>query len=292
VRVGVTANPQKPKALELARLAIEVIAAQGEVVVSEETARALGSSRESLPLADLVADALIAIGGDGTFLYALQQTTVPLLPVNAGTFGFLAEIDGASTGEFAKAIDRLLRGEYVLEARMKLAAHVDGVNLPDATNEVVVHTSQVAKMRHFEIAVDGEPVGEFRADGVILGTPTGSTSYALSALGPIIDPAVAAIVVAALAPFRATPRAVVVDPLKTVAVRLLEKGKDGVIVVDGQGETRLAGGGSVTVYRSARQATFVRFHPHFFDRLRGKKILPWTDVERGETSHADLPAAT
>jgi NAD+ kinase len=292
VKVGVTANPQKPKALELARQAIETIAARGEVVVSEETAHALHSSHPTAPLRELVADALVAIGGDGTFLYALQQTTVPLLPVNAGTFGFLAEVDGAPAGEFTRAIDRLLRGEYVLEARMKLAAHVDGVNLPDATNEVVVHTSQVAKMRHFEIAVDGEPVGEFRADGVILGTPTGSTSYALSALGPIIDPAVAAIVVAALAPFRATPRAVVVDPLKAVSVRLLEEGKDGVIVVDGQGETRLPGGGAVTVYRSARQATFVRFHPNFFDRLRGKKILPWTDVERARTTGADLPPPT
>ncbi|MCI4351564.1 MAG: NAD(+)/NADH kinase [Thermoplasmata archaeon] len=292
MRIGITANPQKPKALELARRAIDTVATRGDVIVSQETADALGGSLPSAALSELSADALVAIGGDGTFLYALQQTTVPLLPVNAGTFGFLAEVDGASTDEFAAAIERLLRGDFVLESRMKLAAHVDGVNLPDATNEVVVHTSQVAKMRHFEIAVNGEPVGELRADGVILGTPTGSTSYALSALGPIIDPAVAAIVVAALAPFRATPRTVVVDPLKSVTVRLLETGKDGVIVVDGQGETRLPGGGSVTVYRSARQATFVRFHPHFFDRLRGKKILPWTDVERPPGSHADLPPTT
>jgi NAD+ kinase len=289
VRIGLTANPQKPKAVDLARRAIALIGERAEIVLGEETAAALGSRQASTPLDALTADALIAIGGDGTFLYALQQTTVPLLPVNAGTFGFLAEVDGGSDTEFAAAVERLLRGEYILESRMKLASHLAGKHLPDATNEVVVHTSQVAKMRRFEIAVNGEPVGELRADGVILGTPTGSTSYALSAMGPVVDPGVPAIVIAALAPFRATPRTVVVDPLKTVTVRLLDPGKEGVIVVDGQGEYPLPGGGSVTVYRSSRQATFVRFHPHFFDRLRGKKILPWTDVEPREASHADLP---
>ena len=292
MKIGLTANPQKPKAVDLARQAITLIADRAEIVVSEETASVLKTAHASAPLDALVADVLIAIGGDGTFLYALQQTTVPLLPVNAGTFGFLAEVDGGSEREFAAAIDRLLRGDYLLESRMKLACHVAGAHLPDATNEVVVHTSQVAKMRRFEIAVSGEPVGELRADGVILGTPTGSTSYALSAMGPVVDPGVPAIVIAALAPFRASPRTVVVDPLKTVTVRLLDPAKDGVIVIDGQGEYPLAGGGSVTVYRSTRQATFVRFHPHFFDRLRGKKILPWTDVEPREASHADLPTST
>ena len=291
MRIGLTANPQKPKAVALARQAIALIGDRAELVVSEETASVLRTAHAAAPLDALTADALIAIGGDGTFLYALQQTTVPLLPVNAGTFGFLAEVDGGSDSEFAAAIDRLLRGDYILESRMKLASHLAGARLPDATNEVVVHTSQVAKMRRFEIAVSGEPVGELRADGIILGTPTGSTSYALSAMGPIVDPGVPAIVIAALAPFRATPRTVVVDPLKTVTVRLLDPAKDAVIVVDGQGEFPLAGGGSVTVYRSTRQATFVRFHPHFFDRLRGKKILPWTDVEPREASHADLPTS-
>ncbi|MCI4344942.1 MAG: NAD(+)/NADH kinase [Thermoplasmata archaeon] len=292
MKIGITANPQKPKAVELARQAVARVGDKADVVVSEETASVLGTGLPSSPLEALTADALIAIGGDGTFLYALQQTTVPLLPVNAGTFGFLAEVDGGSEEAFTSAIDRLLRGDYLLESRMKLASHVAGTHLPDATNEVVVHTSQVAKMRRFEIAVSGEPVGELRADGVILGTPTGSTSYALSAMGPIVDPGVPAIVIAALAPFRASPRTVVVDPLKTVTVRLMDPGKEGVLVVDGQGEHPLPGGESVTVYRSTRQATFVRFHPHFFDRLRGKKILPWTDVEPRGASHADLPTST
>src|SRR4029077_10723566 len=135
---------------------------------------------------------------------------------------------------FDGAMERLLKGLYFVDHRMKLATETPGGPLPDATNEVVVHTSQVAKMRHFEISVDGRRVGRIRADGVILATPTGSTSYSLSALGPIIDPGVEPIVITALAPFQATQRSVLVDPLRTVGVRLVTPEKEAVVVVDGQ----------------------------------------------------------
>ena len=281
MRVGITANPNKPHALDLARRAEERLHGRVEVVLSTETAEAIRSTSEHTPLESMQADVLIAIGGDGTFLSALHRSRIPLLPVNAGTVGFLSEIDGSKLPVFDGALERLVRGLYFREDRMKLASHVDGEPLPDAANELVVHTSQVAKMRLFEIGVDGHPVGRLRADGVILATPTGSTSYSLSALGPIIDPGVEGIVVAALAPFQATQRAVVVDPLRTVSVRLVLPEKEGVVVVDGHKETRLPGGSAVLAYRSSRPAAFIRFGSHFFQHLRGKKILPWSEDGTG-----------
>lgn len=297
MRVGLAANPGKPLALELARHCIDRLASRAEVVLVPETHDALGATARALPhvpLDDLRADALVVIGGDGTFLNSLQHTEVPVLPINAGTLGFLAEVDGKRTEAVDAALDKLVGGRYVVESRMKLASHCGGTPLPDATNEIVVHTSQVAKMRLFEIAVDDRPLGRVRADGVILATPTGSTSYSLAALGPIVDPALEAIVVGVLAPFQAIQRAVVIDPLRRVSVRLAGPEKDGVVVVDGQNETRVAGGASVLAYRSTRRASFVRFGSRFFRRLQGRRILPWSeelpDPEGDEG--ADLPPPT
>jgi len=275
VKVAISANPAKSVALAAARRAFERLEGKAEVEWSEETARALGVTDPGRPVEEFTAEALVGFGGDGTFLTLLKRTAIPLLPVNAGTVGFLAEIDADKPAALDDALVRLVEHRYFVEDRMKLACTVAGAALPDATNEVVVHTSQVAKMRVFEIAIDGEAVGQLRADGLILSTPTGSTSYSLSALGPVIEPTVEAIVVTALAPFQATQRAVVIDPLRTVSVRLVHPEKDGVVVIDGQSETKIAAGESVTVYRSSRPASFVRFGAQFYRRLLGRGILPW-----------------
>lgn len=290
MKVGLTANPNKPAALVLARQAAKLLDDRVDLVYAEETAHALHAEGASSPLESLAADVLVAFGGDGTFLSALQRSNLPLLPVNAGTVGFLAEVDGDQAGALDGVVERLLAGRYYLEERMRIDSELNGSSFPPATNEVVVHNAQVAKMRLFEIGIDGRPVGRLRADGVILSTPTGSTSYALSALGPVIDPAIEGIVVAALAPFRATQRAVVVDPLKVVSVTLVEKEKEAIVVVDGQGETRIAGGGRLVAFRSPRKAAFVRFGLGFFRRLHGKSILPWAEEPGGgEGPHADFP---
>jgi NAD+ kinase len=292
MKIGVSANPHKALALELAKRATERLRKDADVVLTDETHGLLGLDAPHEPIERLEADALVVLGGDGTFLHTLQRSSVPLLPINAGTVGFLAEVDGAHRVEFEGALDRLLQGRYFVESRMKLACEVAGENLPDATNEVVVHTSQVAKMRMFELTLDGVAVGRLRADGLIVATPTGSTSYSLSALGPILDPAVEGIVVSALAPFQSTQRTIVVDPLKTVRVRLVLPEKDGVVVIDGQEERRLPGGSTVLIYRSSRRAEFLRFGAGFFRRLRGKKILPWTEelAEAEANGDAHLPA--
>jgi NAD+ kinase len=289
VRVGIVANPGKPNAVALARRAIEELDGRADIVLSTETREQLKSDLPAAPTEAIQADAIIAIGGDGTFLHTLMRTRVPMLPINAGTVGFLAEVDGESASAFSGAIDRLVRGLFFLEERMKIASHIGPLPLPDAMNEVVVHTSQVAKMRLFEVWVDGRPVGRLRGDGVILATPTGSTSYSLSASGPIVDPQLEGIIVAALAPYPATPRAVLLDPLRSVGVKLVAPDKDGVVVVDGQTELKIAGGGMVTAYRSPRRAVFVRFGSRFFRRLYGKKILPWAEEPPGtEVTDANL----
>jgi NAD+ kinase len=241
------------------------------------------------PIEAIDPDVVVAIGGDGTFLHALSRTNAPLLPINAGTVGVLAEVEARRPNEIEGAIDRLLSGLYFLEERMKLAAQIEGRSLPDATNEYVVHSAEVAKMGPFEIAFDGHVAGELRADGLIVASPTGSTGYSLSSRGPILDSALDAIVLVAIAPFRTDPRAVVLEPMRTVRLRPVEATPGAVVIADGDTEFPLTPSTPITIYRSSRRAVLIRFGSPFFHRLRGKRILPWSEESAEEGSDgADL----
>ncbi|MGD0250694.1 MAG: NAD(+)/NADH kinase [Thermoplasmata archaeon] len=290
MKVGLTANPLKPEAVALARRVVERIGTHAELFLSDEIA-AIAPDLPHGPIQELSSDVLIAIGGDGTFLYALRRSAAPLLPINAGTVGVLSEVDAHSPAECDRAIDRLLEGRYYLEDRMKLGAQIGAEPLPDAINEIVLHASEVGKMGVFELAFDDQVVGRVQADGVIVASPTGSTGYSLSALGPIVDPGLDAIILTTLAPFRVEARALVVDPLRTVRLTVGGAGSGAIVIVDGQESHPLAPGTSVTVYRSPRRATFVRFGSRFFDRLRGKRILPWSEESSEEPHSANLPSA-
>jgi NAD+ kinase len=289
VRIGLVAHPQKPTALRLAREAAKFLGDRVEIVWESTTARLTQAGVEGTALEELEAEVLLAFGGDGTFLHLLHRTDLPLLPVHAGTVGFLAEVDGEDPDALRRALDDLVQGRYHLDHRMRLALQIAGRSLPDATNEVVLHTNQVARMRHFEILVDGEAVGRIRADGLIVATPTGSTSYSLSALGPIVEPGLEAIVVTALAPFQVTQRAVVLDPHRILAIRTLRNDHGTIAVVDGQTEHPIDGGVELLIYRSPRRTSFVRFGFGFFRRLQGTGILPWREETGRRGEDAVLP---
>lgn len=289
MKLGLHANPNKPAALAIAREVAQKIGDRADTVLSDEIP-SIAPERPHRPLVEIDAEVLVVIGGDGTFLHALRRTALPLLPLNAGTLGVLSEIDGRRVADRDAALEQVLAGSYFLEERLKLSGELGGTPLPDATNEFLVHAARVGKTAVFEIAFDSVVAGQLRADGLVVGTPTGSTAYALSALGPVVEPTVDAIVLTALAPFRAEARAVLVDPLRTVEVRVLSGGADCVVLPDGDGEHPLPVGGAATFYRSPRRASFVRFGASFYDRLQGKRILPWFESER--EGRADLPPAS
>ncbi|MGD0718937.1 MAG: NAD(+)/NADH kinase [Thermoplasmata archaeon] len=291
MRIAITANPEKPAALELVQRTIALIADRAEIVIADDPRLTADPKLPRVALSELAADAIVAIGGDGTYLATLQRTNVPLLAVNVGTVGVLAEVDGRDAVKYEAAIGRILRGYYFVEERMKLAVQAAGTSMPDATNDVVIHSARPARMGGFDIALDGRPVGRLQADGVIIATPTGSTGYALSALGPIVEPGVEGIVIVAIAPFRAVARAMVVDPLHTITVRPHNMVNESLAVIDGQVEARVPSGAAVLAYRSPRRARFIRFGATNLSRLRGKGILPWSEPleEKEDAPHADVP---
>ena len=173
------------------------------------------------------ADLIIAVGGDGTMLYAAGlagQHDVPLLGINRGRLGFLADV---TPDEMLQSLDRILDGEYLQESRMLLDARlvkIDGsVVTAVALNDIVLQRHGTGRMVDFETSIDSKYVNTHSGDGLIIATPTGSTAYALSCGGPIIEPQLDAVVVVPVCPHTLSDRPIVVPANLEVEVRLIER---------------------------------------------------------------------
>lgn len=262
---GIDVNINIPGAMDYAK---RVIAALGncKYILDEAIAGLLGV--EGCPTADMDVDVMIAIGGDGTILRTLMKNDAPLIGVNAGGVGFLAEIDVA---DIESGIARLIRGDYIVEDRFKLDSRYDGEQFEPAVNEAVVHTDSVAKIRHFKVYVNDKLITEVRADGIIVSTPTGSTCYAMSLGAPIVDPHVNAFVIVPMAAYKFASRPFVVPADAKVTVeQILDKGC--MLVIDGQVEYEMEGKSKVDFFKSSKKARFIRFSTDFYSRVREKLV--------------------
>jgi len=266
VKFGVTANPEIATALKAARAIVALLEKRHEVVLETELAKALG--RRGKAIEGMGAEVVLAIGGDGTVLRALQRTAAKVLGINSGSLGFLTE---ATAEEVPAALKRLEAGKYAVEERLKVRVTVDGRRLPDCANEAVVHTAQIAKIRHFEIHVNGSVAERVRADGVIVATPTGSTSYSMSVGGPIVDPRVDALVISTIAPFKPSARAIVVPANAQVRVSIV-KPRECLLVLDGQHEVALKGTEELRFTGSPERARLVKFGEDFYRRIEEKLV--------------------
>ncbi len=258
MKIGVLANPKLRDLDKLADELFDVLGDNVTVQVEEVTAKTLG--RQGMPLEEMDVDVLITIGGDGTILHALQRSDAVIAGINAGQLGFLTEIPDDQVNEKVK---RIIAGDYKVGEKMKLKVEHNGKRLPDCTNEIVLHTSHVSKIRHFEILVDGQRALNVRADGLIVATPTGSTSYSMSVGGPIIGPGVDAFVVAPIAPFNLAVRPMVVPARSRLEIRHVKK-RICVLVLDGQEEYEVGPDDVLTIGRSEQVARFVRFEEDFY----------------------------
>jgi len=249
----------------------EHLRARGQAVLVEESlAKDLGASGHSLAELDAKADVFLTVGGDGTILLVQAVTDKPVLGVNAGAIGFLCEVEPPQAGA---AIDQVIRGDYRVEERDKLSAWLDGTRLPDATNEVTLQTSRIAKLIQFRIAVGGEVLDTLRGDGLIVATATGSTGYAMSVGGPLMHPRVQGTVLAPIAPFRLAARPWVVPSQAIVELTVLERDSAAAqarVVVDGAHGTEVKAGQTVRIGPSGRKARFLRLGSGFYERVRTK----------------------
>jgi len=279
MKIGIVANPALKGLNEFIRRALAALDGH-EVFLEESMAEKYPTMSRKLSEFDV--DAVITIGGDGTVLFTIQNIPkqVPLLAVRAGLLGFLTEIDKA---DMEDGVEKLLSGKYIIDERMRISSKINGSRLPDALNEVVIHTSQVAKLRHFNIKVDGQLITTMRADGVIFATPTGSTSYALSVGAPILDPRLEAFVIAPIAPLWLSSKTTVV-PATSHIQTTLEVPRSCMVVADGREEKKFEGGERLEIYKCKSPAKFVRFNPDFYRRMREKLLEALTISSESYTS--------
>jgi len=266
---GLIYNYNTENAISIAEEIYNFLKDKGDVYTEESFAKEKGLKSYSLDEINKNADIVITIGGDGTILRALENVDKPIFAINSGGMGFLTESDPKNA---IKGLTRIIDGNYNVEERAKLKATVDGKRLPDAANEVTVQTAKIAKMIHLEIYVDNELLETFGADGVIVATSTGSTSYSLSAGGPIVDPAVHAMVITPLAPFKLSTRPWVVPIDKKIGVKLLPKSKDSQIVIDGESALSISLDSKIEITASEKKARYVRFGESFYQMVRLKLV--------------------
>lgn len=240
---------------------------------------------DGVELADL--EVAIVLGGDGTILRAaelLRGSECPIVGVNLGHVGFLAEMESFDLGT---TIERVLRGDYTVEERLTLdvTATCNGEVIAEtwALNEASVEKRR--RMLEVAIGVDGMPVSSFACDGVVLATPTGSTAYAFSAGGPVVWPSVQAMLLVPIAAHALFDRPLVTGTDSVLSVRILpENIGPGVLWCDGRRRTELPAGSVVTASRSASSVRLARLDAGVFsDRLVRKFHLPtagWRGARR------------
>lgn len=215
---------------------------------------------------------IVSIGGDGTLLWTAQQAAaakVPVLGINAGRLGFLTQVQ---LGDEAKALERWAAGDFKLQRRALLEIR-SGDRVFHALNDAVVHKGVDINLIRLAVSVDGQPAGEFDADGVIVSTPTGSTGYALSLGGPVVHPDVQALVFMPLNPHSLFNRPVVLPEQARITIGVPRA--PSILTCDGQQNEQLTPGAEVEVAAPGLAVQLVQFDGgrNFFELLRQK--LRW-----------------
>ncbi|MCP3162392.1 MULTISPECIES: NAD(+)/NADH kinase [Myxococcus] len=224
------------------------------------------------------ADLTVVLGGDGTLIYAarlLGGRGVPILGVNLGSLGFMTEIP---VEELFSTLEEVQAGRFQVDSRMKLTCRLirnGSVLIEDEIlNDVVINKGALARIADHETSIDGVPITTYKADGVILATPTGSTAYSLSAGGPIVHPSVDCTVLSPICSHALTQRSIVVPADRVIRITLRSETADTYLTLDGQTGHGLQGGDCIEVVRSANRVNLVR-NPRvaYFSILRQK--LHW-----------------
>jgi len=277
---AIISRPQREEVARTVPELLEWLHAHGyEVIVDPETAKysngqeqVLRSQMSSRPL-----DLVVVLGGDGTLLSAVRDTAVtdaPLLGVNLGSLGFLTDVPLSS---LFPMLEQIAQGSAPIEQRTLMKCELmrgeEILGSYKAFNDVVVNKTALARLNNYDLFVDKSFVSSYRADGMIVATPTGSTAYSLSAGGPVVMPTVNAFVITPVAPHSLTHRPLVVPDSSIVEIVLRSDEEVAYLSMDGQPGLDLRDGDRVRCKRSDHKVNLFRTEADFFHVLRSK--LKW-----------------
>ena len=281
-KVILTPNPYRDKNFQTARQAMQILQAAGlevrlclpfEVDRSYDLPKDLHFHRLDREMPH--AEAVVCFGGDGTILHMAKAATrygVPILGVNIGTMGFIAELESSELQELA----RLANDDFTIDSRMMLDVTVqrqrDIVFHELCLNDVVITKGAVARIVHLSIACDGVKAMECGGDGVIVATPTGSTAYSLSAGGPIVEPDARSILITPICAHDLTSRCIVTSEKRTITVELIKNARrNGFLSVDGGKALKLNMGDMTVVRKSDKETKLIRLNNRsYFDVVHSK----------------------
>lgn len=279
-KVGVYAKKNHPDAEQIA---LDIVARLGrahiEVLLEDSLAEQVGQingfAEDEIP--NLV-DLIIVLGGDGTLISVARlvgHRDVPILGINLGRLGFLTEV---TLAELPEMLDRLIAGQYQITERMMLDAAIrrDGKVVGNYTvlNDVVINKGALARIIDMETSVDGRHLSTYKADGLIIATPTGSTGYNLAAGGPIIYPEINSLVISPICPHMLTNRPIIVWSKSVIEIKVRFEDDVVFFTADGQVGRKLLPGDVVEVRRSeARTKLVISPNKDYFEILRTK--LSW-----------------
>lgn len=276
-RIGFAYNPTNEAAVELGARASGWCRMRS-IDEWQAPAGEIERLRQELP----TTDAVVVLGGDGTFLRAARavaEIDVPLLGLNLGKVGFLSK---AEAGDLETVLGHLVDGAYTIDPRMVIegrilrGGHDGGDERHIALNDIVIARGSLARVCRLDVSIDGTHLATFIADGLVVSSPTGSTGYSFSAGGPIVDPVSQNLIVTPIAAYLSAIRSVVVSP-KQVVRCLVVDAHEALVSVDGREDLPLAVGDAVEVRAVARPVRLIepKGSPPFWDLLRHKvELLP------------------
>ena len=235
------------------------------------------SNSMSPPPSDV--DCVFVLGGDGTFLSAVRwigDQDIPILGIKFGEVGFLAEI---AEEDLYSAAEKVLKGDFILRTRMRLSVKVRRAAEIRAQetvlNDVVINRGALARLAHIETRIDDHYLTTYSADGLIVATPTGSTAYSLAAGGPVIHPAVPAIILTPICPFTLTNRPLIVPESANISIKLARGSSDIILTFDGQKGLEINDKDEIFIQKDAHPIHLITLpERQYFDILKNK--LKWS----------------
>ena len=279
--IGLVVKRNQPKALSIGQKLAQFIRSRRLSPIAEnEIAASIGAEPVTREELAEQADFVIVLGGDGTLLGVARLTAArgtPILGINLGGLGFLTQV---AVDEAQQAVDRVLKGDFEVDRRITLEVTVqrstNDLRRMDrfvAVNDVVLNRGPTGRMLQLEVRANGEPFCTYRADGLIIATPTGSTAYALSAGGPIVFPTLGVVVLAPICPHTLSNRPIVLPDSFEIEVRVQVSDHDATMTVDGQESSMVGAEDAIRVKRGSHGVALVRSEHGYFEVWRNK--LRW-----------------
>ena len=279
-KIGVFCKPKAPSATDILGRLIPWLRKQNYHIFLDTGTAAIINETSSYEKREISqqADLLIVLGGDGTLLSvarAAHPHNIPILAVNLGSLGFLAEI---SIDELYPTLENILAGKFEIENRMLLNACIwrNGEKVEDhnVLNDVVINKGAVARVINLQVLVNGQYMTSYRADGLIIATPTGSTAYSLSAGGPIIHPSMHTLVLSPICPFTLTNRSILIPDQSIIQVKLAAEYDDVRVTLDGQEGYDMRAGDILKIKKTKTSLQLIRGpNKNYYQILRDK--LHW-----------------